>query len=459
MMDSQGFGNQNGISNGEDQLMDVDDFYGQAADHQTIDNHNIDNQNGINTNEGFMSVGDKFYHQAIDNQNGVPAGEYSSMVNDHNRYNQANDSQTIDNQITDNHVSVDKTLHNQVIENQNGIAEHDNQLFVTNENLNSQTFDYQNGISAGDFSLLVNFLNANPAPVDDKIQNLVSNILNGMLESDNPQLVSNGNLNGQAALQQTFNSPQTDLVHPTLYAASTQPTKAQFGVLGEFSAVMGTTNATTDSANGAVPSLRLPAHDHPVYGVNGIMCGISYYMAKGKRVYQINPELAHLKRDANSYGYNGLSVGTCWAYQYKAFFDGAHGSWQGGIHGTAETGAYSIVKSGAYKGKDRDDGEILYYSGPKGNGGAQPLITSRRTQRPVRVLRSSTRKGAYQPSKGIRFDGLYVVVDYNMRMNEQAKEEYTFELRRLPGQLPMNALQQIPDPEQRRLFEMAKQGY
>ena len=56
---------------------------------------------------------------------------------------------------------------------------------------------------------------------------------------------------------------------------------------------------------------------------------------------------------------------------------------------------------------------------------------------PVRVLRSSglPSKNQYRPSKGLRYDGLYTVIDEEIL--DVATAMHRFSLRRIPGQDPI----------------------
>ena len=90
---------------------------------------------------------------------------------------------------------------------------------------------------------------------------------------------------------------------------------------------------------------RRPRADHPIYGTNGIMRGISQYKTKTK-TYAI--EKLFNKRDSNVRGHNGIAVGQWWPLQICAVRDGAHGARMGGISGTEGTGVYSVVISGKH---------------------------------------------------------------------------------------------------------------
>ncbi|KAK1974523.1 YDG/SRA domain-containing protein [Colletotrichum cereale] len=214
---------------------------------------------------------------------------------------------------------------------------------------------------------------------------------------------------------------------------------------------------------------RLPPLDHPVFGVEGPMRGIAYMQGKTKS-YTYNPEMTGLKKSSHAFGHNGIEPGAWWPMQVAAVFNGAHGSWQGGISGHAAQGAYSIVISGAYKGCDADQGDTLHYSGsgadvhtgqlPQNKDGTKLLHLSLKTGHPVRVLRSASGKGgAFRPSCGIRYDGLYKVTKVRTLTNQKGGAYYQFELERLPAQRDLNELLGTPDNAQQALCLAVKEGY
>lgn len=140
-------------------------------------------------------------------------------------------------------------------------------------------------------------------------------------------------------------------------------------------------------------------------------------------------------------GQGNLINGQWWPLQICAMRDGAHGEIQGGIHGQAGKGAYSVVISGgAYK--DIDKGDEVEYCGTAGaNGVLSPatklMMEAFNFQNPLRLLRSSksVKSGVYRPSEGIRYDGLYLVVETHLLDPEKAM--YRFSLRRSGNQPPI----------------------
>lgn len=89
-----------------------------------------------------------------------------------------------------------------------------------------------------------------------------------------------------------------------------------------------------------------------------------------------------------------------------------------------------------YDDLDQDHGDILFYSGSNSHenkdpnvpapstAGTKALKISRITRKPVRVLRSggtynSKKSNRFSPSCGIRYDGLYQVVDELLPKNKK----------------------------------------
>lgn len=181
-----------------------------------------------------------------------------------------------------------------------------------------------------------------------------------------------------------------------------------------------------------------PAHDDPMFGTNGLMTGVLTARSanKGVKIYVLNPDVQ--KPSARVFGHNSLTVGDWFPLQISTLARGAHGSRMGGIYGNLSEGAYSIVASQMYHELDRDEGEILYYSGSASHSNENPLapapsssgtkalIVSMASRRPVRVLRSGGALGSknsspFAPSCGIRYDGLYEIVKKLTPKNARGK--------------------------------------
>lgn len=112
---------------------------------------------------------------------------------------------------------------------------------------------------------------------------------------------------------------------------------------------------------------------------------------------------------------------------------------------------------------DIDNGYRVLYVGPEGHQGCRCLEKSHQTGNPVRVLRAAGNAGdwPWAPRAGIRYDGLYKVVGISevQPATASASESKTFrhfEMRRLPGQTPLEELCNIsPSAEELNQF----QGY
>ncbi|EFQ32114.1 YDG/SRA domain-containing protein [Colletotrichum graminicola] len=229
------------------------------------------------------------------------------------------------------------------------------------------------------------------------------------------------------------------------------------------------TKKPTKDSGLKIVDFRLPPLDHHIFGLTKPMCGIAYILGKTK-VYHYNPQMAGLKKSSHAFGHNGIEPGAWWPMQAAAVFNGAHGSWQGGISGHAGEGAYSIVISGAYKGCDADQGNTLHYSGsgadvhtgqtPQNKDGTKLLHLSLKKGNPVRVLRSASGKGgAFRPSHGIRYDGLYKVTQVRILTKQKGGAYYQFELERLPGQKDLVELLGTPDNAQQAQWLAVREGY
>jgi hypothetical protein len=165
------------------------------------------------------------------------------------------------------------------------------------------------------------------------------------------------------------------------------------------------------------------------------------------RSYSIDPNFS--SKNFRVFGTNGLEIGQCWPRQIAGLRDGAHGKRVGGFSGTEKMGTYSIVVSGLYDDIDCDLGDRLYYSGPNAHShkesapditsnGVKCLLKSLNTQLPVRVLRSYTGKSSFAPEAGLRYDGLYKVVEQIQRKNAKGGTYMQFKFIRLSNQDPIN---------------------
>lgn len=182
-----------------------------------------------------------------------------------------------------------------------------------------------------------------------------------------------------------------------------------------------------------------------------LMRGIITRKEKDRASDRIDPEWAKdpsKKIPANYHGEGHLVLGQWWPTQLCAVRDGAHGTPQGGIWGAKGKGAYSIVlSSGGPCYKDRDEGDTIWYSGTdkKDPNSHDPTENTQRLiescdefpDLPVRVLRSSQLPASnhYRPKYGLRYDGLYRVVEYELM--DKSKQEHLFKLVRCGNQNPI----------------------
>ena len=120
---------------------------------------------------------------------------------------------------------------------------------------------------------------------------------------------------------------------------------------------------------------------------------------------------------------------------------------------------------GDYDELDKDEGDILYYSGSDSNMNVDPvnpimthhtkaLQKSRRDARPVRVLRTSAGKAAHCPSRGIRYDGLYRIVAEGIARNTRGGAYVRFKLERINDQANMDLSR--PSQEEKAVFDRLK---
>jgi hypothetical protein len=225
------------------------------------------------------------------------------------------------------------------------------------------------------------------------------------------------------------------------------------------------TSATKTSLAGSshqTAVTRLPLPNHGIFGTTGIMRGI--LANKGDTTsYSLDPR-SH-KTPFNVFGANGLIVGDWWPRQIAALRDGAHGSKGGGISGTTNDGCYSVVVSQLYEDIDGDGGDEILYSSTRGktmddvraNKFTKALLRSVQTRKPVRVLRASGSKWKHAPRVGIRYDGVYRVVNSKEVDKGDEGAYMQFKLLRLPGQNPIHLAR--PTATEREQFNRVTDGY
>lgn len=171
------------------------------------------------------------------------------------------------------------------------------------------------------------------------------------------------------------------------------------------------------------------------------------------------------RRNGNFFGNGHLRNGQWWPNQLCAFRDGAHNSPQGGIWGSND-GAYSCVMSdGDYPNIDNGE-EVFYYGTLADKGAPEPtrhtkqMIRNIINKQPIRLLRSAKMHtestSPYRPAEGMRYDGLYHVVSYEVKnLDAQA---HLFRLVRLPdqGTIRFQGPEIRPTPEELQALDEAR---
>lgn len=214
---------------------------------------------------------------------------------------------------------------------------------------------------------------------------------------------------------------------------------------------------------------------------NPTIAAMMHNIQRGKGTSRIiDPSL---KRNHNRFGNNGLEIGQWWPYRICALRDGAHGSAMGGIAGGSNDGAKSIViggeslfllitstasdqHTGGYEGMDKDDGNIIYYSGsnshantdpnaPHISNGTKSLQRSMLDNRQIRVLRGASSHSQYAPAVGIRYDGLYKIGTEEKRYNTNGGAYLRFKLVRQDGQPAIDLSR--PNLREKNAFAVLKQ--
>ncbi|KAK2730857.1 ydg sra domain-containing protein [Colletotrichum kahawae] len=203
----------------------------------------------------------------------------------------------------------------------------------------------------------------------------------------------------------------------------------------------------TSSFIAVVDDIPRPPAEHPIWGVRGIMHGLTII---GIHV-RFNPDYKHLRRQAKEYGHNDLKAG---------------------IHGNITGGAYSVVISPTSGSTDIDNGDVVWYSGsgseknrdfekvPKRTAGTKALAASLTTGNMVRVLRAAPCKGKqrlfkHAPNVGFRYDGLYQVKLVTNSVNKLGGRIEQFKLVRCEDQdqPDLEELRSIPNPDQQNAHE------
>ena len=144
----------------------------------------------------------------------------------------------------------------------------------------------------------------------------------------------------------------------------------------------------------------------------------------------------------------GYPIGSSWNSRKELSESGVHAPPMGGISGTAAEGADSIVVNGGYEDDD-DLGYEIIYTGAGGNDPAsksqianqsleQPgnagLITSQLEGLPIRVIRGNRGNKDFSPISGLRYEGLFQVVDHWSQIGKSGFRIWRFKLQKIDNQ-------------------------
>ena len=90
------------------------------------------------------------------------------------------------------------------------------------------------------------------------------------------------------------------------------------------------------------------------------------------------------------------------------------------------------------------------------SAGTNLMLKAHETGQPIRVLRSASMPAtnAYRPARGIRYDGLYRIISYEIL--HQATAMYRFSLSRIEGQDPIRNSGEGMIPSNAQLLELNK---
>ncbi|MCJ1397322.1 hypothetical protein MMC11_000514 [Xylographa trunciseda] len=139
-------------------------------------------------------------------------------------------------------------------------------------------------------------------------------------------------------------------------------------------------------------------------------------------------------------GHNGFNVGDWWIKPAAAYRDGIiHGS-TNGITADVD-GAYAIFMTDNEEAETSEENVFRYWASPKDPGCLQ-LMSNVHSRELVRVLRSWRLDSRLAPKAGLRYDGLYRVSGYGVKLkvNVVGEDEwqYTFVLERYRDQVGLD---------------------
>jgi len=199
-----------------------------------------------------------------------------------------------------------------------------------------------------------------------------------------------------------------------------------------------------------------------------------------RRSYKLKHKFDKVASDV--IGRNGLQVGQWWPLRICALRDGAHGAMQAGIAGGATEGTYSIVVSSevpahtnidtllilvtdAYEGMDKDEGNVIIYSGSNSHDNEDPknpvlthatngMRLAFKKRRPIRVIRTAGSPWKGAPRVGLRYDGLYTILEEKSLKNRNGGAYLAFKLVRDAGQPEI--ITSRPDVAEKKTYDRLK---
>ncbi|CAD6574376.1 MAG: hypothetical protein ASARMPREDX12_006570 [Alectoria sarmentosa] len=153
---------------------------------------------------------------------------------------------------------------------------------------------------------------------------------------------------------------------------------------------------------------------------------------------------------AHAFGHLRFEVGDWWLKPAAAYRDGIIDETSHGITAN-ERGAYAIVLAGSCEMDLGRNGEIRYEAGINDPGVFKLTKTMLREdpeEKVVRVLRSWKLRSKNAPKAGLRYDGLYRILSFSVRLSPPNTWHTAFTLSRLPTQPSLLQALHIPTSDQ-----------
>ncbi|KAK3634338.1 hypothetical protein LTR56_015372 [Elasticomyces elasticus] len=164
----------------------------------------------------------------------------------------------------------------------------------------------------------------------------------------------------------------------------------------------------------------------------------------------------------------GFKPGDWWINPLFAFREGIinSGEAESGIVADA-AGAYAVVMTGnSEESCDRPD-KIVYRARSSDKGRYRLTAGTPESRHPVRILRSHTLRSFWAPEAGLRYDGLYKVTGWTIKMDAKDEKKkkmlYLISFMRLPNQVSIDEVLRRPRREEiedyqeyKRLHELAR---